>query len=76
MGMPMPGGPCACCINVVSMMGIHSYDHAPVGAHRTHVCAGAQDVHVWGAHEHVVAVGGCSGVLACRICVRLHRQEA
>ena len=52
-------------------MGVHGHDHAPVGAHRTHVRAGAQDIRVRGAREHVVAAGGCSGVLACRIHVRL-----
>ena len=57
-------------------MGIHDHDNAPVGAHRTHGHAGAQDVRVRGVREHDVAAGGCSGVLACRIHVRLHRREA
>ena len=39
------------------------------------VSAGAQDVRVRGAREHVVAAGGCSSVLACQIRVRLHRRD-
>ena len=57
-------------------MGVLGHGRAPVGAHRTHVSAGAQDVRVRGAREHVVAAGGCSGVLACQIRVRLHRRGA
>ena len=57
-------------------MGVHGHDHAPVGAHRTRVRAGAQDGRVRGARDYVVAARGCSGVLACRIRARLHRREA
>jgi hypothetical protein len=57
-------------------MGVRGHDRAPVGGHRTHVRAGAQDGRVRGAREHVVAARGCSGVLACRIRGRLRRREA
>ena len=56
-------------------MGVRGHGCAPESAHRTRVHVGAQDVRVRGAREHVEAAGGCSGVLACRIRVMLHRRE-